>query len=102
MASSTRATYKVTHPEGLPKAVDPLVGGVARGVLSDTVANTPSETGTLARGWRLVHQRDNQWDITNDVPYAKHVEFGTRGRTAAAMLGRAVASARARYGKARR
>lgn len=90
--------FRVTNINAPRRVVDPVVLRVAQGVLRDVVAATPhGRTGNLRRGWRLVRARDAKWRVVNDVPYARHVEYGTIHRPAAAMLGRTIASWRMRY-----
>jgi hypothetical protein len=98
MGELTHATFVVTHPRELPQAVAPQTHTVADDVAADTVSNTPVRTGRLAAGWKVSHYGGTEWLVTNEVPYAKHVEFGTRHAPPVGMLGRAFSQAKARYG----
>lgn len=92
------STFEVTHPKELPKAADPAVGRVAV-ILGQLAAEyTPVDTGTLKAGWRTAVEGDAFRYVFNAVEYARAVEFGTVHTPARAMLGRANAETRRRYG----
>ena len=89
------ATFRVTDPKAIRQAVAPGVRDAADAVMRDARAETPVRTGHLRAGWRLVRGRDVAYQrVTNDVSYARFVEYGTRHMPPAGMLGRAIARAR--------
>jgi hypothetical protein len=92
------STFTVTDVQALYDAVDPLARDVAVLLASNTAADTPRDTGRLAAGWHVVDRPKGRFVVTNDVPYARFVEYGTKDVRPVAMLGRATAQARARYG----
>lgn len=96
MASST---FTVTDPGALANAVDPIVAQVANSVANAARTNTPRASGRLAAGWRVARDGTGRWRVTNDVPYARFVEYGTSRTPARAMLGRATAQARSASGR---
>lgn len=86
------------NPEGQRnrrRCVQPDIARIARGVAADAAARTPVHTGALRAGWKVVPGDDPGTSVVvNEVPYARFVEYGTRRRAAAAMLGRAIAAVR--------
>lgn len=97
MASVGNSTFVVTHPDELVDRVKPMTHDIAEGMAELTRSRTPTETGRLAGGWKVELVDGTRWVVTNDVPYARYVEFGTKYVAPAAMLGQAAAQARARY-----
>ena len=97
MANVIDAKCSTTLPP--ERAADPLVGDVARPIAQTASANAPRLTGRLAAGFAANQDTPGEYVVTNDVPYARYVEYGSKHNPRpAAMLGRAVASARVRYG----
>ena len=96
MAGSSE--FHVTDWSALHRAVDPAVEHVANGITANAAARTPVETGRLRGGWKVGKTRDGGREVSNDVPYARFVEYGTKHNQARAMLGQATAQARATYG----
>jgi hypothetical protein len=97
------ARFTVTDPQAPARLVSPGLRTQAEAVMAEAKANTPVITGTLRRGWRTARDAELSWAVLNDTPYAVYVEFGYRtrsGRRVAgqAMLGRALARARAAQG----
>lgn len=92
------ASFRVTNPQALLEAVDPVVGMVAKEMAGDAAADTPRRTGRMAASWRASRDRLGEWSVTNSAAYARFVEYGTRHMRASAPLGRAAARARGRYG----
>lgn len=89
------ARFTVTHPEARRLAIQPDIARIATSVAQAAAAGTPRVTGRLAGGWSTRPGRDPGTTlVVNTVPYAVPVEYGTRRRRPAAMLGRALASAR--------
>jgi hypothetical protein len=83
-------------------ATDRNIRQIAEETRAAIVANTPrGRTGQLAGGWTIQPVRLAKYQVRNEVRYARHVEFGTRTRPPAAMMGRALAVQRARYGSRR-
>jgi hypothetical protein len=93
------ATFRVTNAIARRLAIQPDIARIAGQIAEAARADTPKgATGRLAAGWRTAPGRDpGTTIIQTDVPYARYVEYGTRNRPAAAMLGRALAAARGTY-----
>jgi hypothetical protein len=90
-------TFTVTDRKAPRREVAPGIKAIASQVRSDAAAGTPVETGRLRAAWRVQNYPSAQGQtVINDVPYARFVEYGTRYMPPAAMLGRALARARAR------
>jgi hypothetical protein len=92
------SSFTVTDVQALYDAVNPIARDVAELLRTNTEAGTPRDTGTLAAGWHVVDRPKGRYVVTNDVPYARFVEYGTKDQPPVAMLGRATAQIRARYG----
>lgn len=93
------AGFEVTDPRQLDREVRPMTEKVAQGILNEAQSATPRLSGTLANGWRLEGGEGVGWVVSNDVDYGVFVEFGSvHNPQPAAMLGRAMARARATYG----
>jgi HK97 gp10 family phage protein len=92
------ASYQVIDRRAPRHAVDTGIRQVAEQVAADARARTPVRTGRLAQGWRVEASRRNpaSYVVTNNVYYARFVEFGTRRRPAHPMIGPALAAFRAR------
>ena len=89
------AEFRVTNPRAPRLAVAPDIRRITQHIAADAAADTPVETGRMASSWRVVPGTDPATSlVTNDTPYARYVEYGTRYRPASAPLGRAVARAR--------
>ncbi len=99
MAAVGGSRFVVTDPTAPRREADPGVGKVAQGVAQTAAGRAPKRTGRLAAGWRTVKQGPSSYIVTNDVPYAKYVEFGTKNMPARPMLAPAVMAARASYGR---
>lgn len=101
MAAIGGMSFEIYAP-GAPRVVlDKTIQEIAEGMQRDIINATPRRTGRLAAGWKLSrHPRYKRasFYVTNDVPYARFVEYGTRRRPAAAMSGRVLATYRRRYG----
>jgi hypothetical protein len=67
---------------------------IAGGIQAEARAGTPVRTGTLRGGWRIGRSPAGDPTVVNDVPYARHVEYGSGHRPPVAMLGRAMAKYR--------
>jgi hypothetical protein len=89
------AEFKVTDPHAPARAARDGVRARARTLADDARAGTPVRTGRLRSGWRVGSGGNGDSRVANDVPYARFVEYGTRHKAPAAMLGRALARARA-------
>lgn len=96
MAGEVR--YTVTNAMARRLCIQPDIRRIAEQLAADAAARTPRDTGTLAGGWTVAPGRDPGTSLVqNSTPYAVYVEYGTRRRRAAAMLGSALASARGAY-----
>ncbi len=91
----SRARFEVTDRSAPRRACRDGIADIARGVMNDARAATPVVTGTLRRSWRTSTVANGDTQIVNDAPYARFVEYGTRRMAPRAMLGRALAKARA-------
>lgn len=87
-------TFKVTHPRAPRECVQQNVREAAQRIADRAAGNTPRRTGRLAGGWevRPGYSDPGTSVVINRVPYARFVEYGTRNRPPAAMLGRALAA----------
>lgn len=91
------ASFRTNREDAIKarQAVRNDVQRIADNLAADVAARTPTETGTLRLGWRVVPGNDPAtFFVTNDVPYARFVEYGTRYVNAVAMLGQALAAAK--------
>jgi Bacteriophage HK97-gp10, putative tail-component len=88
--------FKITDPRAPRKCVQQNVREITNRVAAAAAAGTPRRTGRLAAGWavRPGYSDPGTSVIVNTVPYARFVEYGTRRRRGAAMLGRAMAAGR--------
>jgi hypothetical protein len=87
--------FKVIDPEAPRRAADPNVAEWAEKLRTRTEELTPVETGRLAGSWRMDKLGIAEYRVSTDVEYAGYVEYGTRYMHGAAMMGRALAWARA-------
>ena len=93
--ASSRAEFTVTDPHAVRRVVQPDIHRMATRLASDAAAGTPNDTGRMAASYHVVAGEDPGTSfVTNDAPYARYVEYGTRYRAASAPLGRAMANAR--------
>jgi len=87
------AHFTVTDREAPRRAVAPGIHRTAGTLAADAADRTPVLTGRLRAGWKA--EPDGlDGRVSNDVEYARFVEYGTRRTRPAAMLGRALAWAR--------
>jgi hypothetical protein len=92
MASSR---FRVTDASAPRRAVAPDIHDRAEHIAADAAARTPRASGLMASSWQVVPGNDPATSlVTNPVPYARFVEYGTRYQAAAAPLGQALARAR--------
>lgn len=107
-----KSRYKVTAPAAPRRAVDPMIGDIARAMLAEVVARTPhGPTGELAAGWKVVHGRapaayllrndaQRTSPATGTIYYAPLVEYGTGNHGhAQPMAGPVLAAYRAKVGR---
>ena len=91
-----RVTFTTTRQDGRNArlCVQPDIREAAQQLASRAAANTPRATGRMAASWRTApgYSDPATTVVTNDAPYARFVEYGTRRRRAHAPLGRAVAA----------
>jgi hypothetical protein len=92
------AVFKPINGHNRRLVIADEVRQIAGGVAEDARARTPrGATGRAAAGWHTVPGRDpGTTVVVNEVEYIRHLEYGTRRRPAAAMLGQALAAARGR------
>ena len=91
------AVFTVTDAKARRLVVQQDIRAIAGQLASDARANTPTNTGAMAAGWRVVPGREPGTSlVVNDVPHSVYVEHGTRHMAARAPLGRALAAARSR------
>jgi hypothetical protein len=86
--------YRVTNPEAPHMVTDPDVAAVAEQVARLATERSPRVTGTLAAGYRVMKLGPSRYEVVNDVPYARFVEYGTHDRPAEPAFGQAIAVAR--------
>jgi len=90
-----RSSFKVTDPGAPRRVADRGIGDIADQVADDVRARTPVLTGALQAGWHVAHNdRHGEREVINEVPYARHVEYGTRNMPAEPMIGPVLAEAR--------
>jgi hypothetical protein len=90
------SAFRVTDPGAPRRVADRGVGDMAQAVCEDVKSRTPVITGTLRDGWVTAHgPEEGTWEVTNSVPYARFVEYGTVNMAAEPMLGPVLAEARA-------
>jgi HK97 gp10 family phage protein len=93
--AAVSATFRVTDPGAIRREADRGIGDVAGRVADDLRQRTPVRTGTLQAGWQVgPGDIDGQRTVTNAVPYARFVEFGTVNMAAEPMIGPVLAEAR--------
>jgi hypothetical protein len=86
------AKFTVTNREAPRLAVQHDIRALADQIAEEAAADTPVQTGRLAAGYHVEQGDDPATSIiTNEVPYARFVEYGTKYMPAEAPLGRAVA-----------
>jgi hypothetical protein len=89
------AEFVITDPSAPRRCVQPDIAGIAGQVAAAASANSPRLTGRLAASWHTIPGREPGTTlVSTDVPYARHVEYGTRWMRASAPLGRAAAAVR--------
>lgn len=96
------ARFTVTDRTAPRKAAAPGIRRIASQISDETARRTPVVTGRLRSGWEIAQGRDVATHIVrNRVPYARHVEYGTKRprRRARPMLGPVLASWRARMSR---
>lgn len=90
----TGTTYRILNPDAPRKVCDADIADVANRVMLEAQARTPYRTGELADGYHVTKIEDSRYEISNDVPYARFVEFGTVDMPAEPAFGQAIAAAR--------
>jgi hypothetical protein len=86
----------IINPEAPRLAADLNIREKAEALRDEAAALTPVVTGALRAAWQVSKNRAADYDVSNDVPYARFVEYGTSRQAPAAMMGRALAKERAR------
>jgi hypothetical protein len=74
--------------------VQPDIARAAQELASRAASNTPRLTGRMASSWTTApgYSDPGTTVVTNTVPYARFVEYGTKSQPARAPLGRALAA----------
>jgi Bacteriophage HK97-gp10, putative tail-component len=85
-------TFRVIDADAPRKAVAENIIDIAQRIASAASANTPRLTGLMASSWRVTSVEPGTAVVSNSVPYATYVEYGTRYMAARAPLGRALAA----------
>ena len=90
------AQYTVTDPLAPRRAVAENILMLAEQLAERAAADTPVRTGRMRASYRVEQESADPATraVTNDAPYARYVEYGTRYMRADAPLGRAMASVR--------
>jgi len=93
---ASSSTFTVTDHRAPREAVAPDIKAIAERIAADAAANTPVVTGRLAASYQVVPGDEDPatYLVTNPVPYARFVEYGSVYDRAQAPLGRAMARAR--------
>jgi HK97 gp10 family phage protein len=95
-------TYRVLHPEAPRKVCDADIADVANRIKLEAQTRTPHDTGELADGYVVTKLGDSHYEVSNDVPYARFVEYGTVDMPAEPAFGQAIAAARRAFRAPRR
>lgn len=102
MSNRAGAKFTVTDPRAPRRVADAEVKAVAGALQGDIAARTPrGDSGDLASGWQVTKDRDGKYRVSNPVPYARFVEYGTRHLRARPVMGQTLAAYRARSGRGR-
>lgn len=92
--------FTVRNPEARRLVVERDIHDIAERLAADAEQQTPVITGRMAASYHVEPGKEPGTSVvTNDAPYARFVEYGTRYMRAEAPLGRALAAARARTGR---
>lgn len=101
---SALAVFKVTNAMAARLAVSPGIKTLAGSIMSEAAEKSPrGPTGDMAGGWRLTQGLDPATTfVSNAVPHASYVEYGTRNMPARPVLGPILAHWRSQVGARRR
>jgi hypothetical protein len=99
MAREVEYRLTVGEAKRARQAVQPNIKRMAEQVARDAAARSPRVTGRLAGGYKTEPGAKDPATtfVINEVPYARFVEFGSRGRPARPAFGRAIASFRRQW-----
>jgi hypothetical protein len=100
MASSGGSTYQVLNRQAPKMAADGIVAGIANQVRDAVAAQSPrGKTGRYAAGWRVQKLKPGVYQVSNEVPYGRFIEYGTRYVPARPVFGRIISGVRARVSR---
>jgi hypothetical protein len=86
------AQFTVTNPEARRRVVAEDIKRTAEEIAAEAESLTPRVTGRMAGSYEVQQGNDPATSfVSNDTPYARFVEYGTKYMRAEAPLGRAVA-----------
>jgi HK97 gp10 family phage protein len=96
LAAFERSVQQIER--NLDKNVSKAVDDVTQKLLEDAKAGTPVDTGNLRDNWEI-KTSDKQGEVTNDLPYASAVEYGTSRQKPKRMLTKALIRAKENLAK---
>lgn len=70
-----------------PDVIDTIVRGVVSDAKVKIMDNTPVKTGQLRRNWLISKQGNGKYNISNNISYVNHLEFGTKAHEAGPFIG---------------
>jgi hypothetical protein len=91
------AQFSINDRRAPFRIADAQLQRIAAQLHRDLAAAMPRDTGHLSAAWETAKVRDAHYHVRNPVPYARHVEYGTRTVKARPVVGRVVAAYRARW-----
>lgn len=98
--ASGGSTYQVLNRQAPKMAADGIVRGIAEQIRGAVAAQSPrGRTGRYADGWRVRKLKAGVYQVFNEVPYGRYVEYGTRYVPARPVFGRVVSNVRARVSR---
>lgn len=83
--------FRVLDPRAPREVTDRDIQRIANAIRDEVTARTPRRTGRLAAGWQVSRVRPGTWRVSNEVPYGRFVEYGTRHQPARPFLGPVIA-----------
>lgn len=90
----TGTTFRVLHPDAPRKVTDADIADVANRIMLEAATRSPTDKGELADGYKVTKLGDSHYEVTNDTPYGRYVEYGTIDMHAEPAFGQAIAAAR--------
>lgn len=73
--------------EKYPEEAEKELKQIATGLVADIKLNTPVETGTLKRSWKVGKVKDGTVEVGTNVEYAPYVEYGYKHESGGFVLG---------------